>query len=173
MNPKAENIINQLNATLARLQRPLLIVETGTIRNREPQYEQGDGHSTRHIIDFVIQNPGTEFYSIDIDTDRARSYLTELHLIQHVNLCQDNSINRLKTFGRIDFAYLDSENNARMTMDEFLLVWPKVPAGGCVMVDDCNEQSVELFKGDILMPHLRNNGINFEHLPTNQIIIIK
>lgn len=174
MSRKSDNIITALDSTLNRLNRSLTIIETGTIRNIEEEYKEGDGHSTEAICRWLEQGYDFhEFASIDTDTATADFYLNKLGLLKYVDLLQGLSTDLLPTFKTIDFAYLDSENDAKNTMDEFVIVWPAVPKGGCVMVDDCNEESEELHKGDILLPYLRDNNIPFEHLPTNQIVIVK
>ena len=172
MTPKAQNIINQLDALRAKLGRDLIIVETGTIRNTNPDFEHGDGHSTRFIAEWVKENGG--FYtSIDIDCSVAKKYLFDLSLRQYVTLTEANSLDALPRFNAIDFCYLDSANDADNCLAEFLIVWPKITTGGSVMVDDCNEASAELFKGDLLIPYLRERSIPYTQLETNQIIIFK
>lgn len=178
MNPKATNLINELQAVYERLDRPLVIVETGTIRRTEPEYEAGDGHSTRYIAEWVKKTgsifTGSAFHSIDNDISIANKYLLDLMGLRiYVFLKEGNSLDWLPKFKHIDFCYIDSANDAENTLQEFLIAWPKITPGGCLMVDDCNEASEELFKGDKLIPHLREKNINFEQLETNQIIIRK
>lgn len=171
MNIKAEQIKSRLAETSQRLGKPLRIVETGTIRNTAPEYETGDGHSTIVFANYVKDNGGT-FYTIDIETSVSEKYLSMVGLSGYVNIISGYSTTALNDFDLIDFAYLDSANDAKNTLDEFLIAWPKITNGGCVMVDDCNEKSVELHKGDLLMPYLRENGITYVEA-NNQIWIVK
>lgn len=154
----------------------MVIVETGTIRRTDPQYEQGDGHSTLYIAQWMRDNEVEgEFHSIDLETRIADSWLKAFDLRGYVNLVKGNSLDVLKTAPNvITFAYLDSANDAELTLAEFKTVWPKIVPGGCVMVDDCNIESAELHKGDLLIPYLAENGIEYAHLfDTNQIVICK
>lgn len=151
MNPKAETIIRVLNES-----RPRYIVETGTIRNIE--YEVGDGHSTRYIAEWVRDNGGV-FTSIDLDIEVSLIYLDENGLMPFVNLWQGNSLDLLPKIKKIDFAYLDSDNDADLILNEFLIVWAKCKV---VMVDDCSMESEELMKGKKLIPYLIENNIKFE-----------
>lgn len=169
MTSKAQNIINALEAL--GIEQPV-IVETGTIRDTSEAFEQGDGHSTRFIAEWVRHNGGL-FYSIDTDIKVAAKYLFECDLRSSVQLKEGYSTDVLPTIEKIDFAYLDSANDADNCLAEFLIVWDKVTSGGCVMVDDCNEASVELLKGDKLMPYLREHNIEYATLDTNQIVIPK
>lgn len=159
MNPKAETIIRVLNES-----RPRYIVETGTIRNIE--YEIGDGHSTRYIAEWVRDNGGV-FTSIDLDIEVSLIYLDENGLMPFVNLWQGNSLDLLPKIKKIDFAYLDSDNDADLILNEFLIVWPKCKV---VMVDDCSMESEELMKGKKLIPYLIENNIKFETVGYQLII---
>lgn len=175
MNPKAANIIVSLQA-MQKAHPYMVIVETGTIRRIELQYEQGDGHSTLYIAQWMRDNEVEgEFYSIDLETLQAKKYLTELGLIDYVEIITGDSAESLVTFKDIiTFAYLDSANDPDLILREFKTVWPKIVPGGCVMVDDCNIESAELNKGDLLIPYLAENGIEYAHLfDTNQIVIYK
>lgn len=174
MSIKSDNIIAALDATAKRFNHSLTIVETGTIRNVGEEYKEGDGHSTEAICRWIRdQYDWHDFASIDTDTSVAEWYLGSLGLSDYVALLQGYGTDILPCIPVIEFAYLDSENDAKNTMDEFVIIWPAVPVGGCVMVDDCSDESEELHKGDILMQYLRDNDIPFEHLSTNQIVIIK
>ena len=174
MSIKSDNIISALDATAKRFNHSLTIVETGTIRNVGDEYKEGDGHSTEAICRWIReQYEWHDFASIDTDTSVAEWYLDSLGLSDCVTLLSGYSTDILPNIPVIEFAYLDSANDAKNTMDEFVITWPAVPIGGCVMVDDCSDESEELHKGDILMQYLRDNNIPFEHLSTNQIVIIK
>lgn len=173
MNTKAELLITSLGEVSERFGRPLTIVETGTIRNAGEQYAAGDGHSTRHIAEWIRDNsPDSMFSSIDLNTTVARQYLRDMKLSGYVSLISGDSLLHLKRFDTIDFCYLDSENDAELTFNEFMIVWDKVPGGGCIIVDDCNLRSTELLKGDKLIPYLAENNIPFEQVG-NQIRITK
>ena len=170
MTSKSQNIINELDRIAALFNR-LTIVETGTIRRTEPEYEEGDGHSTRFIAEWSRGNHS--FTSIDIDCSIAKKYLFDNNLRQYVTLKEGLSTDILPTFKMIDFAYLDSANDPDNCLNEFMIVWPMITPGGSVMCDDCNEGSAELLKGDKLIPYLRSENIEFEQMGTNQLLIKK
>ena len=172
MSLKSDNIIEQLTLAAERLKRELRIVETGTIRKVGDEYEHGDGHSTTAIARWVKRNGG-EFASIDLKTETSAKYLKKKRLFKYVNLVQGYSTKVLRKLGRIDFAYLDSENDAELTFKEFKMAWRKVVKCGCIMIDDCNVKSAELHKGDMVVPYLEHNDIKFTQYSTNQIAIIR
>ena len=174
MNAKANNIISELNKVCQRIKKPLTIVETGTIRNSTEAYEPTDGHSTKYISEWIRDNePLTDFYSIDLDTSACLKYMVELGLIQHVELIQSDSRAALVQLINIDFAYLDSGNDAELIMQEFLIVWPKLTRGGCIVIDDCNTDRADLLKGDLLIPYVIENDLRFNIFNTNQMVIYK
>ena len=160
MSAKSDQIVKLLNEL-----KPKVIVETGTIRNVSKEHEQGDGHSTRFIAEWVKENGG-EFISIDLKTSVCSEYLKMLGLAKYVILIEGNSLDVLPRLGEIDFCYLDSENSPELILNEYKLVKSKV-----VMIDDCIEGSSVYRKGELLIPYLREQGINFDSLPTGQIVI--
>lgn len=160
MSAKSDEIIKILNEL-----KPKVIVETGTIRNISKEHEEGDGHSTRFIAEWVKKNGG-EFISIDLKTDVCLEYLKKLGLVKYVILIEGNSLDVLPRLGKVDFCYLDSENLPDLILNEYKLVKAKI-----VMIDDCIEVSSIYRKGELLIPYLREKGINFEALSTGQIVI--
>lgn len=172
MNAKAKAIIDNLNAVYEKFKRPLTIIETGTIRY--PDCDT-DGNSTRYIAEWVRDNePTTIFVSVDLHTEKASEYLKELGLMDYVSLFKFDSLRMLGIIkNTFEFVYLDSSNDPQHTLDEFMAVWPKLEEGGCLMADDCNVNSPDLLKGDLLIPYLTDKEMDFEILPTNQLVIWK
>lgn len=137
---------------------PLVIVETGTIRNTAPEYITGDGHST-HIIAKNIQVPPDTFYSIDLDIAVAERYLQSLNLSDKVNLIKSDSVQYLHSFNKpIHLAYLDSANDPVVVLNEFKAVESKIVKRGYVIIDDCVPGSLELLKGNQAIPYAKSKG---------------
>ena len=174
MNAKAQEIINSLNEVKESAVGSFFIIETGTIRIVDDGYEQGDGHSTRYIAEWCRDNSEGNYIlvSIDLSTKVCFDYLHSLDLGEYVHLIEGNSLTMLPIFGGIGFCYLDSANDHEQTLKEFLIVWDNMREHGIVMVDDCNLSSAELFKGDLLIPYLIANNIEFEQIG-NQLKIRK
>lgn len=169
MNPKAKNIITELSKN-----NFLVLVETGTIRDTSKRNEEGDGHSTKFIAEFIKNKGVGEFHTIDLCTDICYNYLKTLGLEKFVNFHTDSSLNVLPTFEKIDFAYLDSANDPELILNEFLIVWPKITKHGLVMADDCCLESIELKKGHLLIPYLEKQKIEFKiDSSTHQLFIYK
>lgn len=142
----------------------LVIVETGTIRNAAPQYATGDGHSTLGIAEAIAKhrNGKHRFYSIDLDVSVADSVLEEHGLRKYVVLIKGNSLEELRRFDRIDFAYLDSANDAAHILAEFKIVEGKANGGMTVVVDDVYMNSSDVVKGHLVVPYAISKGYSVE-----------
>lgn len=176
MTSKSQNIINVLQQVYNNLKRPLIIAETGTIRNLNEGFVEGDGYSTQFIAEWVrdhaehipislAQNyvSKSQFYSIDIDIETAAEYLTDNNLIDFVSLWPEKSVAALEKILPIDFCYLDSSDDPDNCLAEFMIAWPKITKGGALMADDCSLEVAECTKGYKLIPYLIENNIPFEY----------
>lgn len=133
----------------------LNIVETGTIRNTNKDYVEGDGHSTLHIAEWIKHNGGN-FTSIDLYTEVAKRYLTSHNLQNFVKFEQGDSRRILAEMTKpLHFVLLDSANDVDVILGEFKLVEPLVVDGGIVMVDDVYMDSVNVVKGHKVIPYAR------------------
>ena len=166
---------NILSQELTRFgDAPLRVVETGTIRDeREETGLGGDGWSTTFFAerDKKTNEPHTHmFVSIDLDTSIAESVLRAKGLRDHVQMIRGYSVSALgallgsKGFGTYDVAFLDSDNNAQLIFDEFLIAQHLVRAGGLIIVDDVRmpHQPEGAHKGDIVLPHVQKREY-FKH----------
>jgi hypothetical protein len=131
----------------------LVIVETGTIRNAASRYMLGDGYSTEIIARYLKASQYKhEFYSVDLNTYTAQQYLKNRNLLVQVNLVQSDSVAFLQNFGKtINLAYLDSDNDATLALQEFQAIEGKMR--GVVIMDDCDMDSHELVKGHLVIPY--------------------
>lgn len=150
--------IELLLNTLEELQESrgdLVIVEIGTIRNVTSAYEEGDGHSTRLIAEFIRDSGRNHsFTSIDLETNVARGYLERLHLSQYVTLVEGNSLDVLPTINQADVVYLDGANDAEAVLKEFKIV-ENIPHV-VVVVDDVDMDSAEVVKGHEVVPYAQD-----------------
>jgi predicted O-methyltransferase YrrM len=157
---RANLIIEHLNQ-LKQIYGDVVVVETGSIRNVKPEYIVGDGHST-HLIAQWIKANGGNFFSIDLDTSVAKKYLTELNLINWVQLIQMNSVNflnKLKQDGvKLNLAYLDSANDPDLILAEFKIVESMMTPEGIIIIDDCIPDHPELLKGNAAIPYAKSQG---------------
>lgn len=137
----------------------LTIVETGTIRNVSEPYREGDGWSTLHIARWLVNNPGHSFTTIDLDTSVAENFLRTKRLNQYVNFVQADSLTALpKLPDTLHFVLLDSANDAKLTLAEFIIVEQRIPRGGIVVIDDVIMDSKEVLKGHLVIPYVKNAG---------------
>lgn len=132
----------------------LVVVETGTIRNTKLEYADGDGWSTLHLAKWNL-GKNHQIYSIDLYTEVCERFLAENHLSDRIILKQGSSLDHLATFDQIDFAYLDSANDAQLILDEFQLVENRMSKGGVVVVDDVIMNSKDVVKGHLVVPYAR------------------
>lgn len=145
--------------------RALDIVETGTIRGGGDEHRTGDGWSTLALAEHVRDNGGT-VTSIDLDVTTAARVIAEHDLGRHVELVQGHSIQVLTRFaveGRhFDVALLDSDNDAQLILDEFLVVSATLGLPGLLIVDDVDLESTLVVKGHRLVPWLDREGVAYE-----------
>lgn len=144
-----------------------IIVETGTLRNDDIGYRDGDGWSTvffRKVVDRL----GGELHSVDVDvqaieTSRRvveREFGNLKNTFHHV--C--DSVAFLDKFSKtIDVLYLDSMNytgddsSAKHQLGEIQACIDKLATTGIVMVDDICE-TLDQGKAALSVPFLKNHG---------------
>lgn len=126
---------------LTRREKPVTIVETGTLR--QPGNWAGDGQSTR-LWDWIAEKTGGLAISTDIDLDYCR---TAARLCPNVRVNQGDSVTFLRGYlpAGIDLLYLDafdySEGQEISSMmhhaAELAAVWDQLPSGALISIDDC------------------------------------
>lgn len=129
---------------LASKNRPLIIVETGCVR--QPGNWLGDGQSTI-VWDWMISEHGGSLTSIDLDPKACE---TAMQLAPNASaLCGDSLdlLPKLQTLHAADFLYLDSYdwdgsmNSPIHHRKELGLAWDVIPSGCLIAVDDCLERT--------------------------------
>lgn len=149
---------------------PLVVVETGTLRDASPQARFGDGWSTYHLARYLADRgvQGSRLYSIDIDPrcveTSKRAVPPELH--PWVTWICADSRETLKTLSeeRIDLLYLDSSDDPALIAQEFETALPKLAAHSIVVIDDTGEYSAgPEGKGSLLIPKLKLQSWRIEH----------
>lgn len=146
----------------------LNILETGTIRNTEPQYEAGDGWSTVAFAEDVLLNDGA-LTSVDLDISHAQQVLADRNLMSAVNLISGYSIDILgrliKRGHRYEVILLDSDNDAQLILHELMLARLMAQKGTLLMLDDIAlEASSDAVKGVRAIPYLEAAGIEHKIL---------
>lgn len=157
MASRALRVVSLLEEREKVARRPLVIVETGSIRNPALAYHNGDGHSTKYIAEFLRYRAkyAHVFYSIDLDTSVAKTYLASFSLDKYVRFLEGDSVHWLRLLRMVDFAYLDSANNGQTILAEFRTLENRLNSGAIVVVDDVDLLSPELRKGDLVVPYAR------------------
>jgi hypothetical protein len=157
----------------------LNILETGTIRNADPQYALDDGWSTVHFAEWILEHPQANLLtSIDLDCAVARQVLRDRGLVGGVAFLQGHSIavlgeilkcRSLEPGGdddamtlahpNVHLAYLDSDNDPTLILAEYLLVKQLMPSGAILMVDDVDlSPNATARKGHAIAPWLARSG---------------
>lgn len=119
-----EQLTAYAQETLDRLERPIVIVETGCLRRPTETDHQNDGWSTLYLAKWTEAHPGTKFFSVDMDGTHIRIASEILHahgvLPQFPMFTCGESVQFLAQFGGlIDFAYLDSSDGWEHGLAEF------------------------------------------------------
>jgi|TARA_R110001583_G_scaffold16948_5_gene69143 hypothetical protein len=155
---------NALFTLMSKMDSPLTIVETGTIRNHLGIYVKGDGHSTLQFTKYV-SDFGGDFYSVDIDPIAVvvstmvctRDYPQAM---DKVNIIESDSVSFLESFDKpIDVLYLDSANDANLILQEAKAALCNLHSESIILIDDCfNKGDYNVEKGDLVIPFLEENG---------------
>jgi hypothetical protein len=146
----------QLDRLSAELARPLAILETGSIRNEREEYRLNDGWSTLAFARWV-EREGGHATSIDLDTAAADRVLARHGLREHVELRQGYSLvvldELVKAGARVDFLFLDTDNDPQLILSEYLLGRRLVGSPGVVIIDDV-DPGQGAHKGDAVLAWL-------------------
>jgi predicted O-methyltransferase YrrM len=168
---KKDILINELN-TLEKFKSDLVIIEIGTIRNAAPEYEDGDGHSTRHIAEWCKDDKykhGHLFTSVDIKTDVCAEYLKENTLSEWVYLIEQDGLEYLQSEPYADFIYLDGANDSEQTLEQFKVAVELIGKTGTIVIDDCFPGSTEVVKCHDVIFYCDQNALKYE-IENNMLI---
>ena len=145
---------------ISKQERPLVIVETGTIRNEG----DGDGHSTVGFSFLAKDNKDIEFYTIDNNPEcielSKRVVENQIGLIpDNVHFVESDGDKFLESFDKkIDVLYLDSANSADITLDEYISSKHLLKDTSIVMIDDADRNDTNLNKWKKVVPQMQEDG---------------
>lgn len=144
---------------LSELERPVQIVETGTIRSQEDW--GGAGYST-YLLSFFAQTVGGKLTSVD--NEPAHCLFAQSQLKQFASttkVVHSDSVQFLKSFtSSIDLLYLDSVDTdkdvlAQHALEEVQAAYDKVESRGHILLDDSPSSSGTYFgRGRLAVPWL-------------------
>lgn len=164
----SEILRTELDAFRERTGKQTLdIIETGTIRGETDNYYWGDGHSTIAFAEYVREHGGT-VTSIDDDITTAQKVLRSKRLGTRVKFLRGHSAEILEDLagnrddeGIADVIFLDSDNDASLTLREYLAARALLRSPGLVIVDDVDMESHEIVKGHEIVPWIEAHGIPY------------
>lgn len=130
---------------LLSLKRPVLIIETGSMRPGSTP--QDDGHSTL-LWDYVVETAGGACFSVDINP--LHTAHTQSQVGNRTKAFTSDSLKcltSLTTLQPIDLLYLDSMDwkgteqerleSSLHHIGELAALWPQLVPGSMIAVDDC------------------------------------
>jgi hypothetical protein len=167
---------------LAFYKRPIVIVETGCIRNTTEESKFGDGWSTLNW-EWFAKLTDSSVYVVDIDENhlsKAKQIVPESEYVTYKN---QDSIEFLKNFHRkIDFLFLDSldycgdEENIRKCLEhqlnEVKAVWDKLNDNCFILIDDVFDDKWN-GKGKLSIPYLIDNGFKIIYFMDSQVLLFR
>jgi predicted O-methyltransferase YrrM len=145
---------------ISKQERPLVIVETGTIRNEG----DGDGHSTVGFSLLARNDKDIEFYTIDNNSEciELSKKIIEKHcgsIPENVHFIESDGDKFLESFDKkIDILYLDSANSADITLDEYISSKHLLKDTSIVMIDDADRNDTDLNKWKKVVPQMQEDG---------------
>jgi predicted O-methyltransferase YrrM len=143
---------------LAKSKQAKVVLEIGSIRNNEPNYQIGDGHATMFWV-----NNFDEVYSYDIDPKATE--LTNFLAGTKGNLVAEtrDGLEAINSFPKqIDLLYLDAWDVIPGTdymekhLEAFKLAEPKLHKESIVLIDDMEHGN--LGKGGLVIPYAQSRG---------------
>ncbi len=159
---------------------PIVIVETGCIRNVTEESKFGDGWSTLNW-DYYAKKTGSKVYVVDIDENHLNQSKKIVPPSEYVQYTKDDSVNYLKNFsGKIDLLFLDSfdycgdEENIRAchnhSLNEIIAAMDKLNDKCFVLIDDVfNDQWAG--KGQLSIPYMLNAGFKLVYYTDSQVLL--
>ena len=146
---------NMMSKLQRKLERGLVIVETGTIRG---DIRSCDGNSTVKFADYVKHHDGA-FYSVDNNPEAIEYSKGVLGDRENVHVVEGVSTEFLESFpDKIDVLYLDSANDEHIGLAEYEAAKPKLHEHTIILVDDCLQGSPAQRKGLLSLPKMVEDG---------------
>lgn len=159
---------------------PIVIVETGCIRNTTEESKFGDGWSTLNW-EYYAQKTKSKVYVVDIDENHLNKSKEIVPPSEYVEYTKDDSINYLQCFDKkIDLLFLDSydycgddENIKKChlhSLNEVKAAWDKLNKSCFILIDDIFNAEWE-GKGKLSVPYLLENGFEVVYYKDSQVLL--
>ena len=131
---------------LISLNRPLSIIETGSLRTENDW--NGNGQSTL-IWDWLIEKLGGECHSIDINPEVSEFAKKHTKFAKIINKDSILALRNSTLASVCDLLYLDSYDWSEQSkiesplhhIGELAATWGRLPSGCIVAVDDCHSEN--------------------------------
>jgi len=159
---------------------PIVIVETGCIRNTTEESKFGDGWSTLNW-EYYSKKTSSKVYVVDIDDNHLGKSMQIVPPGEYVEYTKDDSIHYLENFDKkIDLLFLDSfdycgdSENIRAchnhSLNEVKAAWDKLNNRCFILIDDVfNNQWAG--KGELSIPYLLENGFELVYFMDQQVLL--
>lgn len=159
---------------------PIIIVETGCIRNNTEESKFGDGWSTLNW-EYYAKKTNSTVYVVDIDENHLKKSKEVVPPSDYVHYTKDDSVNYLINFDKkIDLLFLDSydycgdaENIRKChehSVNEIKAAWDKLNTNCFVLIDDIFNNEWD-GKGKLSVPFLLNNGFEVVYYHDSQVLL--
>lgn len=157
--------VELIDALARTVKRPLVIIETGTLRDPEPEPGvEKEERSTLAIAQW-IHSTGANHKFCSIDNSLHNIAVSQEVLEKHgvrsgvAYYCDDSRIalhTQLKE--KVDFALLDSDTDPEIILGEFNGVKDSMREPGIIVIDDCFKQNIGVDKGRLAIPLAMKEG---------------
>lgn len=152
--------------------KTLRVLEVGVLRVNSLEHLEGDGHSTMAFTRLLREFPGSSYMGVDLKVSEARNAVGSEDMTGiHVSFLEGDSLEMLQDLidsdEVFDVIYLDADNSAESTMEEYKLARKLIASPGLIMGDDMNLDLKDIHKGKVLIPYLREQGEKFSILHRN------
>ncbi len=169
--PPAATVIASLKELEAKWQRPVLIIQTGSIAEDSLPCLLSDGHLPTFLAAYIKgAKYNHAFYCISKDVKVTKSILssTGKELAGYLSLLEEEPLKTLtEWFIDIKFGLviLDSSLDCNEALAEFKVIEGKMEDGGIVIIDDVDPDNKVTQKGSLLIQHIRDGkrGYQFDN----------
>lgn len=159
---------------------PIIIVETGCIRNITEESKIGDGWSTLNW-EYYAKKTNSKVYVVDIDEGHLNQSKKIVPPSEFVEYAKDDSVNYLQNFDKkIDLLFIDSydycgddENILKChnhSLNEVIAAWNKLNEHCFILIDDVFSDVWD-GKGKLSIPYLLENGFEKVYFIDSQILL--
>lgn len=151
--------VELIDALFHKVHRPMTIIETGTLRDPEPEPGlEKEERSTLAIAQW-IESTGLphKFCSIDYSLQNINTsqQVLEAHGLRSrvAYFCDDSRIAlSTKLLEKVDFALLDSDTDPDVILGEYNSIREAMKDPGIIVIDDCFKQNIGVDKGKLVIP---------------------